>query len=98
MIRGERNTAPRPLPGCSNRVRRGGVRFYGSPAYANADGKVLFFYQERAEFGARYDNLAFFDAAQLDDGSMWTTSFAITELSAADEVTIAALVRKATGN
>ena len=72
--------------------------FYGSPAYANADGKVLFFYQERAKFKTRYGNLAFFDAAQLDDGSMWTTAFAITELSAADEVTIAALVRKATGN
>ena len=62
------------------------------------DGKALIFYQERAKFGARYDNFAFFDAAQLDDGSMWTTALAFTELSAADEVIIAALVRRATGN
>ena len=71
--------------------------FYGSPAYANADGKVLFFYQERAKFKVRYGNLAFFDAAQLDDGTTWPTAFAITELSAADEKKIAALVKKAAG-
>jgi uncharacterized protein YdhG (YjbR/CyaY superfamily) len=71
--------------------------FYGSPAYANAEGKVLFFYQERAKFKVRYGNLAFFDAAQLDDGTMWPTAFAITELSAADEKKIAELVKKAAG-
>ena len=71
--------------------------FYGSPAYANAEGKVLFFYQERAKFKARYGNLAFFDSAQLDDGTMWPTAFAIATLSSADEKTIAALVEKATG-
>src|SRR3954470_18857832 len=57
--------------------------YYGSPAYADADGKVVLFYQERAKFKARYGNLAFFDAAQLDDGTMWSTGFAVTELSAA---------------
>ena len=71
--------------------------FYGSPAYANAEGKVLFFYQERAKFKARYGNLAFFDAARLDDGTMWPTAFAIATLSSADEKMIAALVKKATG-
>lgn len=71
--------------------------YYGSPAYANADGKVVLFYQERAKFGVRYGNLAFFDAAQLDDGTMWPTGFAVTELSAADEAIIAAKVRQAAG-
>ena len=71
--------------------------FYGSPAYANAEGKVLFFYQERAKFKARYGNLAFFDGAQLDDGTMWGTGFAVTELSAADEERVADLVRRAVG-
>lgn len=70
---------------------------YGSPAYANADGKPVLFYQERARFKARYGNLAFFGPAQLDDGTMWPTSYAITELSSADEKVIAELVRKATG-
>jgi len=71
--------------------------YYGSPAYANADGKVVLFYQERAKFGVRYGNLAFFDAAQLDDGTMWPTGFAVTELSAADEAIVAAKVRQAVG-
>ena len=69
--------------------------FYGSPGYANSDGKVILFYQERAKFDVRYGNLAFFDAAQLDDGTMWPTAFAVTELSPADEQIVAALVRKA---
>ena len=71
---------------------------YGSPAYANADGKPVLFYQERARFKARYGNLAFFGPAQLDDGTMWPTSYAITELSSADEKVIAELVRKAIGD
>ncbi|HEY2286903.1 MAG TPA: hypothetical protein VGH88_14300 [Streptosporangiaceae bacterium] len=71
--------------------------FYGSPAYANAEGQVLFFYQERAKFKVRYGNLAFFDPAQLDDGTMWASAFAITELSPADEKKIAELVKKAAG-
>lgn len=71
--------------------------FYGSPAYANADGKVICFYQERTKFKVRYGNFAFFDAAQLDDGTMWPTAFAITELSADDEKRIAEIVRRAAG-
>ena len=71
--------------------------FYGSPGYADAEGKIILFYQERAKFKARYGNLAFFGAAQLDDGTMWPTGFAITEISPSDEKLIAELVRKATG-
>ncbi len=71
--------------------------FYGSPAYANAEGKVLFFYQERAKFKVRYGNLAFFDPARLDDGTMWATAFAVTEISPADEKKIAELVKRAAG-
>lgn len=63
--------------------------FYGSPAYADADGKAVLFYQERARFKGRYGNLQFFGPAQLDDGTMWPTSFAITEISSADEKAIA---------
>lgn len=70
---------------------------YGSPAYANADGKAVLFYQERAKFKGRYGNLAFFGPAQLDDGTMWPTSFAITEISPSDEKVITELVRKAIG-
>src|SRR5579871_3340157 len=65
---------------------------YGSPAYANADGKPVLFYQERARFKARYGNLAFFGPARLDAGTMWPTSWAITELAPADEELIAELV------
>jgi uncharacterized protein YdhG (YjbR/CyaY superfamily) len=70
---------------------------YGSPAYATAEGKAVLFYQERARFKSRYANLAFFGPAQLDDGTMWPTSWAVTELSAADEQRVAELVRKAVG-
>jgi lipopolysaccharide/colanic/teichoic acid biosynthesis glycosyltransferase len=71
---------------------------YGSPAYANSDGKPVLFYQERARFKGRYANLTFFGAAQLDEGTMWPTSWAITDLSPADEKLIARLVRQALGN
>jgi hypothetical protein len=70
---------------------------YGSPAYANAEGKPVLFYQERARFKGRYANLTFFGAAQLDNGTMWPTSWAITDLSSADEKLIAKLVRQAIG-
>lgn len=70
---------------------------YGSPAYATAEGKAVLFYQERARFRSRYANLAFFGPAQLDEGTMWPTSWAVTELSPADEQRVAELVRKAVG-
>lgn len=71
--------------------------YYGSPAYATEDGKVVLFYQERAKFGVRYGNLAFFEAAKLDDGSMWPTAYAVLELTPADEDRIRELVRRAAG-
>ncbi len=71
---------------------------FGSPAYANADGKPVVFYQERARFKARYGSLTFFGTAKLDQGTMWPVSYAITELSSADEKVIAERVRKAIGD
>jgi uncharacterized protein YdhG (YjbR/CyaY superfamily) len=68
--------------------------WYGMPAYAK-DGKVVCFFQSAAKFKARYATLGFNDAANLDEGSMWPTSFALKNLTAADEKKIAALVRKA---
>jgi uncharacterized protein YdhG (YjbR/CyaY superfamily) len=68
--------------------------WYGMPAYAK-DGKVVCFFQDAAKFKARYATIGFNDAANLDDGSMWPTSFALTKLTAADEKKIAALVKKA---
>jgi uncharacterized protein YdhG (YjbR/CyaY superfamily) len=68
--------------------------WYGMPAYAK-DGKVVCFFQAAAKFKARYATFGFNDAASLDDGAMWATSFALTELTAADEKRIAELVKKA---
>ena len=69
--------------------------WYGMPAYANKDGKVVCFFQTGQKFGARYATFGFQDAAHLDDGAMWATSFALTELTAADEKRIESLVKKA---
>ncbi|MBO9578060.1 MAG: DUF1801 domain-containing protein [Microbacteriaceae bacterium] len=71
--------------------------FYGMPAYADAKGKVVVFFQEAAKFKSRYLTLGFQDAAQLDDGEMWPTSFAVTEITPAVEARIAELVRRAAG-
>jgi len=68
--------------------------WYGMPAYAK-DGKVVCFFQSAQKFKARYATLGFSDEAKLDEGAMWPTSFALKELSAADEARIAALVKKA---
>ena len=69
--------------------------WYGMPAYANEDGKVVCFFQDAAKFGSRYATFGFNDSANLDAGGMWPTSFALKELTAADEKKIAALVKKA---
>jgi uncharacterized protein YdhG (YjbR/CyaY superfamily) len=69
--------------------------WYGMPAYANQDGKIVCFFQAAAKFNARYATLGFNDAAHLDDGTMWPTSFALMALTAADEARIAALVQQA---
>jgi len=71
--------------------------FYGSPAYANAAGKVICFFQERAKFKVRYGVFQLFDAAALDEGTMWPVAFAVTELSEADAQRVADLVRRAVG-
>ncbi|EHR58979.1 iron chaperone [Saccharomonospora cyanea] len=68
--------------------------WYGMPAYT-LDGKVVCFFQSAAKFKARYATLGFNDAARLDDGAMWSTSFALTEVTAEVEERIAALVRQA---
>ena len=70
--------------------------WYGMPAYAR-DGKVICFFQSADKFKARYATLGFNDEAQLDDGSMWPTAYALTALTPADEKVVAALVRKAVG-
>ena len=69
--------------------------WYGMPAYANKDGKIICFFQDAAKFKARYATLGFNDEAKLDEGAMWPTSFALKELTAADEAKIGALVKKA---
>lgn len=68
--------------------------WYGMPAYAK-DGKVVCFFQSAAKFKSRYATLGFNAPANLDEGTMWPTSFALTELTAADEARIGALVKKA---
>jgi uncharacterized protein YdhG (YjbR/CyaY superfamily) len=69
--------------------------WYGMPAYANKDGKVVCFFQDAAKFKARYATFGFNDTANLDEGAMWPTSFALKKLTAAEEAKIAALVKKA---
>lgn len=70
--------------------------WYGMPAYAKDD-KVVCFFQSAQKFKTRYATLGFSDKAQLDDGRMWPTAFALKELTAAEEARIAALIRKALG-
>jgi uncharacterized protein YdhG (YjbR/CyaY superfamily) len=68
--------------------------WYGMPAYAK-EGKVVCFFQSAQKFKTRYATLGFSDAATLDDGQLWPTSFALKALTAAEEATIAELVKKA---
>ena len=68
--------------------------WYGMPAYAR-DGKVVCFFQSAKKFNTRYATLGFSDSANLDEGATWPTAFALTELTAADEARISALVKKA---
>jgi len=69
--------------------------WYGMPAYANEDGKVVCFFQSAQKFKTRYATFGFSDSANLDKGGMWPTSFALKELTAAEEKKIGALVKKA---
>jgi uncharacterized protein YdhG (YjbR/CyaY superfamily) len=70
--------------------------WYGMPAYAK-EGKIVCFFQSAAKFKSRYATLGFNDEANLDEGAMWPTSFALKELTAAEEAKIKALMKKAVG-
>src|SRR5467141_798196 len=69
--------------------------WYGMPAYANKAGKAVFFFQDKAKFKARYATIGFNDTANLDEGELWATSFALKELTPAAEARVAKLVKKA---
>ena len=69
--------------------------WYGMPAYADADGKVICFFQAASKFGVRYATFGFQPDAKLDEGNMWAASFALIKLTAAEEAKIIALVKKA---
>jgi uncharacterized protein YdhG (YjbR/CyaY superfamily) len=69
--------------------------WYGMPAYANKDGEVICFFQAASKYNTRYATFGFQHDANLDEGAMWPVSFALKELTAADEAKIAALVKKA---
>lgn len=69
--------------------------WYGMPAYTNADGEVVCFFQSAQKFNARYATFGFNDAAMLDEGAMWPTSFALKKVTATEEAAIIALVKKA---
>lgn len=71
--------------------------WYGMPAYANADGKIVCFFQNAGKFNARYATLGFSDTATLDDGNMWPSSYALLKIGAAEEKRIIALVKQAIG-
>ena len=69
--------------------------WYGMPAYANKDGEVVCYFTPASKFNSRYATFGFNDTANLDEGAMWPTSFALTELTATEEARISALVKKA---
>ena len=69
--------------------------WYGMPAYANEDGKVVCYFTAASKFKSRYATLGFNDDAQLDEGAMWPTAYALTKLTATEEKKIAALLKKA---
>jgi len=69
--------------------------WYGMPAYANIDGKMICFFQDAQKFKTRYATLGFSDKAKLDEGDMWPSTYALMKLTAAEEARIVALVKKA---
>ena len=69
--------------------------WYGMPAYANKDGKVVCYFKDAGKFKARYSELGFNDAANLDDGSMWPIVYALPELKRSDEAKVKALAKQA---
>ena len=73
----------------------GAKTWYGMPAYANADGKVVVFFQSAAKFKVRYATIGFQPDAHLDEGTFWPSSFAVTKLTDADQKQLVALLEKA---
>jgi len=71
--------------------------WYGFPAYADGDGKIVVFFKAASKYTTRYSTLGFEEAAQLDDGDLWVTSFAVLALTPETEKTIAEYIRKAAG-
>ncbi len=71
--------------------------WYGMPAYANRDGKIVCYFRDRLKFKERYAMFGFNDSANLDEGAMWPVAYALPELTSKDEARIAALVKKAVG-
>jgi uncharacterized protein YdhG (YjbR/CyaY superfamily) len=69
--------------------------WYGMPAYADKDGKIVCFFQSAKKFSTRYATLGFSDKANLDEGAMWPTSFALKELTSTEEAKIGQLVKRA---
>ncbi len=69
--------------------------WYGMPAYANRDGKIVCFFRSKEKFGERYMTLGFNDVANLDDGVMWPIYYALTDVTEPVEEKIAALIKKA---
>jgi len=69
--------------------------WYGMPAYANADGKIVVFFQDSGKFSYRYSTLGFQDTANLDDGDLWPVSYALMAWSPAVEKTVVGLVKAA---
>ncbi|GAA5164856.1 iron chaperone [Ornithinimicrobium tianjinense] len=72
--------------------------WYGMPAWSTPEGKVVVFFKPAGKFESRYSTLGFEDAARLDEGAMWPTSYALTELTAQDATLVEALVAKAAGS
>ena len=82
-----RETAPQLIP----------KTWYGMPAYANSDGKVICYFKNAGKFKMRYSEFGFNDAASLDEGSMWPIVYALTKLTKSDEARIVKLVEQAVG-
>ncbi|KQV08577.1 hypothetical protein [Leifsonia sp. Root112D2] len=75
----------------------GSKTWYGMPAYTNADGKVVVFFQSAAKFKVRYATIGFQPDAKLDDGNLWPNAYAVTKLGANEQKQLVALLKKAVG-
>lgn len=73
----------------------GAKTWYGMPAYTNAEGKVVVFFQSAAKFKVRYATIGFQEAAHLDGGNFWPSAYAVTKLTAADKKQLVALLKRA---